>query len=51
MITNSYFFIIKKDISRFKNNLLFIFIKHFVFKQFNLKDAFLKKLKSSIKQC
>ena len=32
VITNSYFFIIKKDINRFKNNLLFIFIKHLIFK-------------------
>ena len=49
IIANLYLFIIKKDINCFKNNLLFIFIKHFVFKQFDLKDAFLKKLKNSIK--
>ena len=32
VIVNLYLFIIKKDISRFKNNLSFIFIKHFIFK-------------------
>ena len=32
VIANSYLFIIKKDMSRFKNNLLLIFIKHLVFK-------------------
>ena len=35
--------------SRFKNNLLFIFIKHFVLKQFNSEGESLNKLKSSIK--
>ena len=49
MIVDSYFFMIRKEINRFKNNLLFIFIKHFVLRQFDLKKAFLKKLKSSIK--
>ena len=32
MIVDSYFFIIRKEMSRFKNNLLFILIKHFVSK-------------------
>ena len=45
VIVNLYLFMIKKDMSRFKNNLLFIFIKYFVFKQFDLKGAFLKKIK------
>ena len=49
MIIDLCFFIIKKEINRFKNNLLFIFIKHLVSRQLNLKEAFLKKLKSSIK--
>ena len=49
IIVNLCLFMIKKGISRFKNNLLFIFIKHFIFKQSDLEDAFLKKLKSSIK--
>ena len=40
MIIDLYFFITKKDINRFKNNLLFIFIKHFIFKQSDLKGAF-----------
>ena len=39
MIVDSCFFIIRKEMSRFKNNLLFIFIKHFVLKQSNLKRA------------
>ena len=49
MIIDSCFFMTRKNISRFKNNLLFIFIKHFVLKQSDLKREFLKKLKSSIK--
>ena len=32
MIVDSCFFIIRKEMSRFKNNLLFIFIKHFMSK-------------------
>ena len=32
MIIDSCFFIIKENINRFKNNLLFILIKHFVLK-------------------
>ena len=35
--------------NRFKNNLSFILIKHFILKQFNSKKAFLEKLKNSIK--
>ena len=49
MIINLCLFMIKKGINRFKNNLSFIFIKHFIFKQSDLKGAFLEKLKSSIK--
>ena len=49
MIVNSYFFMTKKDMNRFKNNLSFIFIKHFVLRQFDLGKAFLKKLKSSVR--
>ena len=49
VIVDSCFFITRKDKNRFKNNLSFIFIRHFVLKQSNSKRAFLKKLKSSIK--
>ena len=49
MIIDSCFFITKKNINHFKNNLLFIFIKHFVSRQSNSEEEFLKKLKSSIK--
>ena len=49
VIVDSCFFITKKGINRFKNNLSLIFIKCFVLKQFDSKEAFLEKLKSSIK--
>ena len=49
MIVDSCFFMIRKKISRFKNNLSLILIKHLVSKQFNSKRTFLEKLKSSIK--
>ena len=49
VIVDLCFFITKKNINRFKNNLLFIFIKHFVLRQLDLREAFLKKLKNSIK--
>ena len=49
MIVDSCFFITRKKMSRFKNNLSLILIKHFVSKQFNSKRTFLKKLKSSIR--
>ena len=49
MIVDSYFFITKKDINRFKNNLSFIFIKHFVLNQSDSEEAFLEKSKNSIK--
>ena len=49
MIIDSYFFMTKEKINRFKNNLLFIFIKYLISKQFDSKKTFLKKLKSSIK--
>ena len=49
MIIDSCFFMTKEEINRFKNNLSFILIRHFVSKQSNLKKTFLKKLKSSIK--
>ena len=49
MIADSCFFMIRKEMSRFKNNLLFIFIKHFVLRQFDSGGVFLEKLKSSIK--
>ena len=49
MIVDSCFFIIRKGISRFKNNLSLIFIKHLVSRKPNSKRAFLEKLKSSIR--
>ena len=49
MIIDLCFFITKKDINRFKNNVLFILIRHLILKQSNSKRAFLKKLKSSIR--
>ena len=44
MIIDLYFFMIKKNINRFKNHLSFIFIKHLVSKQSDLKETFLKKI-------
>ena len=49
MIIDSCFFIIKKEMNRFKNNLSFIFIKYLVLRQSDSKKAFLEKLKNSIK--
>ena len=49
MIVDSCFFIIREEMNRFKNTLLFIFINHFVLRQSDSERAFLKKLKSSIK--
>ena len=49
VIVDSCFFIIRKEMNRFKNNLLFIFIKHFVSRQLDSEETFLKKLKNSIK--
>ena len=49
MIVDSYFFMTREEMSRFKNNLSFIFIKYFVLRQFDSGGAFLEKLKSSIR--